>query len=307
MCIFSGTLQPSIENLLLHNIRVLSQTLKSDVKFKPIQNAWETRELNLTTECSSGWKYVMYCLQGLSLLQESLVHSMRTYEQCIKSDSVSQSPEMSPDTLSFGEQKVVKGVVQFVVCLGICTKLDAGVGLPIELRTGYSEIVKLIGSPSDKQDNLSGSVQLFQCVKVLMTCVTCPALGTLILTQHLSDLLAVLLQLNHQGMLEHKLKREQSERRESKNSHEKLEAVDVSENDTRSACDNDRKSSEYNVTDGDSSTGSSESLTVDYVYCKHALDELVQKVYPPLLVNTLLVLQGGPKPKVSSEHILSSH
>lgn len=286
----SEGLQLTFQNLLLNNISVFEKTLKTEEKYKSVLCLWDSvRGYDRESECSSQWKFVRYCLHGLTVLQKALVNSMAEYQ--LPSEARNQPPVMSPDTLSFTEQKLVKTLVQFVVCLGICRNMEPGVGLSMELRTGFSEIVKSMGSVEKEVKN--GELQLFKCVQVLMSCVTCSALGTLILTQHLSDLLAALLQLTHHGLIQHKqtCKTEATNNSLQPDVSRCSQATKTTTRDTSTGVTPDQE--EHEILDTEN---------VDYVYCKHALDQIVQKVYPPLLVNTLLLLQGGPKPKVSTHN-----
>lgn len=246
---------------------MFEKALETETKFTVLSEAWRKEcDFDLKANDSSHWRYVKYCLRGLVLLQKSLENSVEEFEKGSEHADKLSGPSMPADTLSFAEQKVVKRVVQFVVSLGICTNLEPGVGLPVELRTEFSDLLKL----QQCEDGLTGELQLFYCVKVLVCCVNCPPLSTMILHHHFVDILAALLQLNHNGQVKH----------------------------TRMDRSEMQKSAEGDDTKHESLENSTGTGTMDYVYCKYALDELVKKVYPPLLVNTLLLLQGGPKPKV---------
>ena len=59
-----------------------------------------------------------------------------------KSPADSAAPPVSPDVLSFSQQKHVTTLVQFIVCLGVCPNLHPGVGIPLAKRSGFAQLIK---------------------------------------------------------------------------------------------------------------------------------------------------------------------
>lgn len=324
--------------------------LKSDRSFEQLNALWNSdTTIVITSFCSSRWRFVLYCLKALHLLQSSLHRSLEDYKQTKASNvKLTGAPKMSPDTLSFSEQKVVKGAVQFIVILGISQNLQSGVGIPLELRSGFSELVTSswnVKSVSEMERNL----QLFSCVKVLLSCVVSPTLGTLILTQHLVDILAALFQLTYSG--KHlDVTKKTSKSTDDRTTHSEVntdnssfekdpehaedmtsfqnmnpasvidyvrskfdsEAIDssgqksVGTSELTETCD--RTLGVAEDTDGDKNVTNDEedqgkdpediAVEIDFEYCEKSLDDLLVKIYPPLLVKTLMLLQGNPKTKV---------
>lgn len=312
-----------IDDVLSANVAKLESNLKTASEFHCLSVRWESdKTVVIPPDCSPKWRFVLFCLKALHLLNASVHDSLEAYTKTASSDvKPTGVPKMSPDTLSFSEQKVVKGALQFIVCLGICPNLHKGVGIPLELRSGFSALVDMAKEKenmTDKETNL----QLYQCVRVLLSAVTSPALGTMILTQHLVDVLAALFQLVHLGKHQGKFDKgsAQDTQPENHDSTKKMEDISsfkdmnpasvvdfvrskfVENKTTQMNTDNvlDIKSSSEQNIRGVESQDEPNLLNdaIDFRFCEEGLEELLRKIYPPLLVKTLLLLQGGPKTKV---------
>ena len=59
-----------------------------------------------------------------------------------KSHTDYAAPPVSPDVLSFSQQKHVATLLQFIVCLGVCPNLQPGVGIPFAKRSGFAQLIK---------------------------------------------------------------------------------------------------------------------------------------------------------------------
>ena len=311
----------------------------------------------MPSHCSSRWDFVLFCLKTLHLLQKSLKSSVEEYKkQEPESVRPSGAPQISPDTLSFEEQKVVLTAVQFVVCLGISPCLDKGVGIPIEARSEFSKLIHASGDTGEV-DSKERQLRLFICLKVFISCIFTPSLGSVILSRHLADILAGLLQLTQSVNKEApKPTKAANEKLTDKENTIKAENVESSNSEARgdadckvlkldkefpsadqltpaSIIDHVRKSFQFESDEASSSQKCSkedscatlndakseienakeetkdkhnesavielgEHEEVDVEYCERVLEDLMEKIYPPLLVKTLLLLQGGPRPKV---------
>ncbi|XP_052819144.1 transport and Golgi organization protein 6 homolog isoform X2 [Mya arenaria] len=297
----------SLHSMLSTNIEAFNMALTTNPELQSLNSAWEKdSSVEISLDGPSTWSFVQHCLKCLHLLNLSITESISEFENKTEErEKKSALPEMSPDTLSFQDQKLVSTSVQFVVCLGICPNLELGVGVPLELRSGFSKLVKY----SESCDNVSQDMKelrLFQCIKVLSECVVNPALSTLILTQHLADLLAGLMQLNYFGFLKYKRLQKCTNKPGETSGHQSFQNMNPAtvvdfvkkqtemdaKHETSRVDNNDSCSKESNLASQDV-----KDYDVDYVYCKTTINELMKKVYPPLLVKTLLMLQGGPKPK----------
>ena len=392
--LFTGSDKCRFDQLLTRNTETLEQKLETDPEFSALKLSWTSETtVKIPSECSPRWQFVLYCLKTLNLLQESFKISAAEYKN-MKPESVrpTGAPPVSPDTLSFEEQKVVLMTVQFIVCLGISPSLDKGVGIPIEMRSEFSKLIQ-ISSDEGEIGTQERQWRLYVCLKVMISCVFIPSLGSIILSRHLTDILAGLLQLIHsQGL--HKMEREtsdkmidnlvgahsdpaeiikQSEKRADKtrngncNHDESAGKADkvrtdfhdlspASEMTPATMVDHVRRkfqeaektasqlnqqniegdkhkvdvqinnsgadTTNYNdITDQkdgvkaqevdsgnpdkvrcepDRSEEWKQQTRIDPAFCENVLKDLIEKVYPPLLVKTLLLLQGGPRNKVSN-------
>ena len=422
--LFTGSDKCRFDQLLTRNTDTLKQKLETDTEFSALKLSWTSETtVKIPPGCSPRWHFVLYCLKTLNLLQESFKISVAEYKK-MKPESVRPigAPPVSPDTLSFEEQKVVLMTVQFIVCLGISPSLDKGVGIPIEMRSEFSKLIQ-ISSDEGEIGTQERQWRLYVCLKVMISCIFIPSLGSIILSRHLTDILAGLLQLIHsQGLHETEIETsrsddkvmdnilgahsdtaeiiKQSEKRADKtinrscnhdesageadkvgtdfhdlspasemtpatmvdhvrrrfkeaektafrSNQQNIEGdkhkvdvqinkeaentafqlnqqniegdkhkVDVQINnsgaDTTSCNDITDQEDAVKVQEVDSGNSDKESFEpdrseewmqqtrIDPEFCENVLKDLIEKVYPPLLVKTLLLLQGGPRTKVST-------
>ena len=265
------------------------------------------------------WRFVLYCLKLMQLLKESIERSMAEFKQSQKLEEgktygPTDAPPLSPDTLSFGQQKTILTALQFITCLGIVPNLEYGVGIPLENRSGFGQIL----GGSQKNPDEERRARLLQIIKVLMECVQQPSLGGLILSRHIGDLLAVLVQLIYSNA-----KKESTTKSTDKCPSEVTGPVSSTvQSDNGSGVNSKAAESESPnqplfhspadiacqsaITEGagtectktDSRHCDKESNTPwtehDEIYCKTQLDNLLTKTYQPGVVKELLLLQGGP-------------
>ncbi|XP_065934325.1 transport and Golgi organization protein 6 homolog isoform X2 [Magallana gigas] len=141
--------------------------------------------------------YLEVCLVLLYTLHVALKEKMSEFKKTEQKNlKPNEAPPLSPDILSVGQQKTVLSILQFTVVLGLCPHLQPGIGIPIERRSEFGKLLL----ESSMLTALSGHehyVSLLQTVWVLMTCLDSPSLGQIILSRHLNDILAALLQLVH--------------------------------------------------------------------------------------------------------------
>ena len=140
------------------------------------------------------WTFVEICLELLKLLKESLVSllaSERNSDQKAKQKAEkrwNEAPPLPADSLGVHDQKTVLTAIQFVVILGICPNLVSGVGLPVEMRSGFAAALNVHCSIKSER-------RLFECVNTLVDCIAQRTLGALLLSRHLGDILSGLLQI----------------------------------------------------------------------------------------------------------------
>ena len=188
----------------------------------------------------------------------------------------SSAPAMSPDTFSFSQQKVVLTSVQFVVCLGILPNLQPGVGVPLEQRSGFADVVQ----PKSEYRTIEQDMKLIYSVKVLLECLKQPSLCSLILARHFTDLLAALCQINF-APGQHRRDR----KKEGLSSPKKVGPLIEPNLGARVQAAEDCVKSVMLGADDE-----------ERLYCKAQLQMLLDRVYQPLVVRELLLLQGGGGP-----------
>lgn len=169
------------------------------------------------------WQHTKCLLLLLESLHSHLLEEIKVFKMsqiASKDRRPGNIPPLAPDTLSIGHQQVLSTVLQFVVSLGVCTYLSRGVGIPFQLRSGFGNIL----SESSSLPKCTVYSRLYEVIHTLLTCVTVPSLGGFILTRHLGDLMASLLQLLHEP---------RSEGKEGGNSNNAA-SVNTAENSIRS-------------------------------------------------------------------------
>ena len=138
------------------------------------------------------WPYAMWNLKLLHLLRQAMLEAAKkivpSVERCRKS-----APALPADVLGALQQKTVVTSLQLIVCLGICPNLLPGIGIPLELRSGFAALLTKPAPLCYKEKRL----RLSMCCRVLLECVQQPNLGSLVLSRCLGDLLAALMQLRY--------------------------------------------------------------------------------------------------------------
>ena len=277
---------------------------------------------NVSEETDPRWRFVLWNLKLLSALTRRMDAAMRKHELNEKDSSRTKPndvPSLSPDVLSFAQQKTVATSAQLVVCLGICPGLLPGVGVPVERRSAYGGLLSCNGPPSAEVRER----RLLQCLSVLLRCIGQSTLSYLVLPRHLSDLLAALCQLCYgprtvvtcaspcsdpvarQTMDSSKAQTEDINLGKSGSGNERVGYGSVS-----SECSKHQSPpSEHSVVVNGENAGKITSdsgilvgvLSLDMDerlrWCKQELQRLVDKAPPSLLMRELLLLQGGPTPK----------
>lgn len=204
------------------------------------------------------WTFVQECLLLLLALTGHLTDELKRFQEAPPPSGKLHTPEMAPplppDVLSVSHQKTLGAALQFVVSLGLCPYLAAGVGVPLGRRSAFGAVVdKLIR----REASPPAGRRLLTTTSVLLQVAELPSLATLVFTRHLGDVMAALCQLGYEPHRE---------------DHKPL-SID----ECRS--------------------------------CKEALRNLLGRVYQPMVIKELLILQGGPKqsgPAGSSRGALGS-
>ncbi|XP_043981739.1 transport and Golgi organization protein 6 homolog [Gambusia affinis] len=254
--------QEALHAALGTNRSVLLERLRSDGSLQRAARLRDETKGEADWYCAETddvtWSFVQECLLLLLALTRHLTEELKRFQEAPPPSGSLRTPEMAPplppDVLSVSNQKTLGAALQFVVSLGVCPYLSAGVGVPLGRRSAFGAVVeKLIRRDASPP----AGRRLITTTRVLLQVAELATLATLVFSRHLGDVMAALCQLGYEPHRE---------------DHRPL-----STEECRS--------------------------------CKEALRNLLGKVYQPIVVKELLVLQGGPKqsgPAGSSRAALGS-
>lgn len=265
------------------------------------------------------WKFVKVCSELLKLLKQSLAptenrRNVIDAQTPNATSTRSSTPSLDPKDLSVSDQKVVSTCFQFIVFLGICPNLFPGVGVPLEMRSGFGNLLKINNSASRNEKHL------YDCIKTMVTCIHQPALGSLVLSRHLGDVLAGLLQILHAptssygvvntGSFDRCLNRTKITTEKYQEQEEgvcdenlKIKPCSSEESSFTARISNPSEAVDFHNSENIADQTSLDQEARDYSMmfisdqereeCREILQLLLHRVYPPLIVRELLVLQGG--------------
>lgn len=139
--------------------------------------------------------YLEVCQVLLFTLHEVIQQKMTQFKKTEKRElKPNEAPPLAPEILSVNHQKIVLSILQFIAVLGVCPHLQPGVGIPLERRSEFGKLV-LESSVFPNKSCQENYVSLLKTVWVLVTCLGSRSLGQIILSRHLGDILAALLQI----------------------------------------------------------------------------------------------------------------
>lgn len=260
------------------------------------------------------WAYAEACMELLKLLKDSLI-KVKKESDCTEVDPKlgkrgNVAPPLPADSLGVADQKAVLTAIQFVVILGICPNLFPGVGSPVEKRSGFVRLLNIHGT-------IKSESRLFQCVDTLVECIAQPSLGALVLSRHLGDILSGLLQICYAPVSAYL------------NSNNATGCTGVcgacdcntgvsstTDGNTCMVCKSMRNlksqmetaangdslveinpSDVYKLTEAHSNKEDNHGLCItssEREKCLANLQRILDRVYQPIVVRELLILQGGP-------------
>ena len=265
------------------------------------------------------WTFVKICLELLKLLKESLVSLLASEKNSDQKAEKrgNEAPPLPVDSLGVHDQKTVLTAIQFVVILGICPNLVSGVGLPVEMRSGFAAALNIHCSIKSER-------RLFECVITLVDCIAQRTLGALVLSRHLGDILSGLLQICYAPISSYSNAKSSKLDLTSLNSGHSV--ANVSENLGDSLCDDVDKAckirpdvaKDYLVTKPLAKHDSCDQLPPSDLYmlapepppitrnnqklfitsserelCAQNLQRILDRVYQPIVIRELLTLQRG--------------
>uniref|UniRef100_H0W321 Transport and golgi organization 6 homolog n=1 Tax=Cavia porcellus TaxID=10141 RepID=H0W321_CAVPO len=195
----SSSLQITKRNVLLatlkSNLCALEDILK-DPHWKKLkllrdeignQAEWPQNSVDIT------WSFTSQTLLLLLCLKETMVRLAADFNPGKPNPRTPEvAPPLSPDTLSISQQKTVQSALQFVVTLGVCPYLMAGVGASLKHRTEFGAVVQDVVSLDATPH---ATRRLYTSCKVLLDVARHASLGSLIFCRHFGDIAAGLCQL----------------------------------------------------------------------------------------------------------------
>lgn len=210
LCAEASDTQSSHQEALLAGLRtnrtLLLQQLQSESSLQEVTRLRE--EVAAEAQWFSGdtedvtWGFVQECLLLLLTFEKHLSHELELFKQtCGPAETRRHTPEMAPplppDVLSVAQQKTLRAALQFVVSLGLCPYLAAGVGVPLGCRSAFGAMVEKLVRGGQVSGGEMGR-RLFITTSVLLKLAELSSLATLVFTQHLGDVMAALCQLGYQ-------------------------------------------------------------------------------------------------------------
>ncbi|XP_028405085.1 transport and Golgi organization protein 6 homolog [Dendronephthya gigantea] len=222
------------------------------------------------------------CLHSLYLLKLSLMSLKR-------SENSTRVPVMD---LSVKDQQIIKTVIQFIVALGICPNLFEGVGASFKQRTGF-------GDALCAEQKIKCPQCLYKCVMVLVNCLDEPSLSLLILSKHLADVLASLIQLGYCGDVcqEELVGSEQLISSHEENDDFELGCKSGSVENELADQNNDIANKQdltgTTLTSNNICEGGVLISKAEQEKCRKALNDIINKMYQPLIIRELMFLQGN--------------
>lgn len=190
-----------LDSALMLNLHQLN-TFSSEGNSRVLATISSQLPAILTSSMTDREKHVSACLLLITCLRDELL-SLREKDE--HSSDQQSSLRLQSDALSVSQQQIVAGTLQFITALGIYPYLQSGVGVPLSLRLKESQLLGLTSGTGTgvscqseaAKDTEYAMNRLIQTVLVLTKCLDHPGLGSIVLSRHLTDLLASLLQICH--------------------------------------------------------------------------------------------------------------
>jgi len=217
---------------------------------------------SLVVGTESVFDYVRCCVHALVNLKLELVNALE--EQ--KKEDV-KGPKLDADTLSIAQQKNVNSILEMMIVLGIIPNVLPGVGVAIHKR---SDFLQLIIKDLPKLKILDQYKQLVFTLDALLDLAHHRSLSTLVLTKHMSDILASLVQVSFAPLMK--------------------PSPATSESSNQAEIEIDPTEDKFVMTED-----LFKRLSADQERYRKELTRLTQKSYQPTVVRNLIVLQGSAK------------
>ena len=281
-------LQANLESLRAHLRQPECAELGQRLSY--LRDAYSTSPACAKREQATYFEFTVEALCLLIILDETLkvlqekdiVSQSSTTETSTKSKNPTHSPPKA--ILGVSDLKVVQSLLQFIVSLGIYPHLLPGVDTLLKLRLSHAKSV----AKSQHTLNAEKSWHLFTCCQVLIKGAENSVLGPTVLSQHLSDILGSLIQVCYGPM--DKCSGSASVVKLSKPSNATSDTPMLPATPGDVVVDRERNGRDIKDLD----YGPRAISAVEREYCVEALQQLLDRVYQPLVIRGLLMMQGMP-------------
>ncbi|GFG37493.1 hypothetical protein Cfor_00861, partial [Coptotermes formosanus] len=226
------------------------------------------QSINCSFAANSGvrWRFVCVSLYILLSLKKCLSE---------KTSKCKGKEQPTADLLSVSQQKTIRTCLQFVISMGVLPSLLPGVGISLAARSTSSHKLKVEELVVlEKYERLAG------VTRGLVACFEQPSLRSLILVQHLGDLVASLAQLSFAPL---------------------KKPASVTATDAPSSSPSSCSSGKQDIS-GEEFVMTPElwgRLQEERSYFKKCFLSLINKLYQPLIIRELILLHGSARSKSS--------
>jgi hypothetical protein len=251
--------------------------------------------------------YVRCCVHALVNLKLELINAVDVAKKVAPplTDAAIKGPRLEADALSISQQKSVSSILEMMIVLGVLPNLLPGVGVSVHKR---SEFLQLIFKDLPKYSILEKYKQLVFTLDALLDLASHRSLSGLVLTKHMGDILASLVQISHAPLI-----------KPADNTDDVSSSADTNLTDVTSSADANSNSVEVTTSSTDASINLSEAdnstklnmdssadkfvmtadlysrLTADQQRYNKELNRLTMKSYQPTIVRNLIVLAASAK------------
>ena len=217
--------------------------------------------------------YSKFCCEAVSLI--ALLDDLLNECEITTIPAKAKVPHPQANLLSVADEKVLKSVLEFVICLGLYPYLLPGADAVLKLRLKRAESVVKAGEVNQSFRDCC----LYRVCAVLIGCFSNPVIGAAMATRHLVDVLAALIQVLY--VPDH-----------CTESKEKLESSDL----ISKAGQNQEVITFASLSSPGDVAQRLPSMNNESVRnkCLVLLNQVLNKTYQPLVVQQLLLLQGPP-------------
>lgn len=204
MCFADGKTNRSysLHDTLQSNINKLLQFLQSN---KTLAAHFGHETLSVYTSKSESdvqWTFAVWLMKLLDSLSSELSTSGASKTTPDGSSSTHMSsieleccaPPLPADVLSVGHKKVVTAAFEFLVVFGICPFLLPGVGIQVKHRSELANLRKVESETTEMTRHMQDHC-LMTCVTSMLNYLHQPEYHDIVLSRHISDILASLIQL----------------------------------------------------------------------------------------------------------------